>query len=82
MKKIWCVLLLVILVAGCKQAGIPIEDEFGNTIVYSQEEGFSVDDYKAHCYERNGVFNTCGSPCSPDAEQCIQVCAYTCQIFE
>ena len=84
MKKfsILFIVFLSIALAGCQKSSVPIQSDFGNKIVYSLSEEYTVDDLKNHCYEQNGVFNTCGSPCEDGADQCIQVCAYTCQIFE
>jgi hypothetical protein len=80
--KIVSIVLLIIVLVGCQKTSVPIEGKFGNKTVYSLEDGYTVDDLKNHCYEINGVFNTCGSPCADDDDQCIQACAYTCQTFQ
>ena len=35
--------------------------------------------WRFQCENLGGTFNTCGSPCPPDAENCIAVCAFTCE---
>ncbi|MFA6098731.1 MAG: hypothetical protein WCV50_03070 [Patescibacteria group bacterium] len=62
-------------------AGVPIDDIFSNKIVY----GIGLDStlipkLQADCQERGGAFSECGSPCGPEAEYCITVCAYTCEL--
>jgi hypothetical protein len=56
-----------------------IENIFKDRVVY----GTGLDErdpqpYKENCEARGGTFNACGSPCDPEADSCIEVCAYTC----
>lgn len=57
-----------------------VENIFKNKVVYGT--GLDEQDpkpYIENCEARGGTFNACGSPCAPDAEFCIEVCAYTCE---
>jgi hypothetical protein len=47
-------------------------------IVYDNETPESV--VQNHCTETGGIYNSCGSSCSKDAEACITVCARTCEV--
>lgn len=84
MKKFGLLMMIVglLVVVGCQKPSVPIQSQTDNKVVYSLSEGYTIDDLKRHCYDIHGVFNTCGSPCEDGADQCIQVCAYTCQTFE
>lgn len=57
---------------------IEISGIYENKIVYTTETSQNTAPYKADCNNRGGAFNDCGSPCGPDADFCIEVCAYTC----
>lgn len=56
-----------------------ISNEYPGKIVYSNDLS-RADDMKKDCADRKGTFNTCGSPCATDAEVCIEVCAYKCDL--
>ncbi|MDP2629560.1 MAG: carboxypeptidase-like regulatory domain-containing protein [Candidatus Harrisonbacteria bacterium] len=83
---------LIISALGPPQAGVGppgtdpdqdngiVQSNFGTKIVYGSDAS-QLSRYRADCRQRNGVFNECGSPCAPDAEVCITVCAYTCEIL-
>lgn len=58
---------------------IPIQKQFDNKIVYTTSQNVNETALKNHCESLNGTFKTCGSPCAPDADMCMQVCAYTCE---
>ncbi len=57
---------------------LPIRQTFDNKVVYTTDVGLDTEAFKSDCRERGGEFNECGSVCAPDAEMCIEVCAYTC----
>ncbi len=59
---------------------VPIESQFENKIVYGTSGDLDANALKRDCDARGGTFNTCGSVCPSDAEVCIQVCAYTCEL--
>jgi hypothetical protein len=60
--------------------GVPIQSRFPGKIVYlSSSANASESDFRNDCRKRGGVFNQCGSVCAPDAEICIQICAFTCE---
>ncbi len=52
---------------------------FENKVVYDMGADISEEILREDCSERGGEFNTCGSPCAPDSDACVQVCAYTCE---
>lgn len=58
---------------------IPIESDYGSKIVYTTDQEVDVSKLREHCQEQGGVFNECGDVCSPHAEICSSVCAYTCE---
>jgi hypothetical protein len=58
---------------------IEIESRYPGKIVYTTDTGQDAAPYRADCEERGGTFNECGSTCGPDADFCVQVCAYTCE---
>lgn len=56
-----------------------IENIFKDKVVYGTGlEDKDPQPYKENCEARGGTFNECGSPCDPEADFCIEVCAYTC----
>ncbi len=58
--------------------GVETEREFPTKVVYTTDMGSDEEPYRTDCQERGGTFNECGSICSPDADMCAEVCAYTC----
>ncbi len=58
----------------------PIQSEFFDKIVYTTDMSFSEEPFIKHCSAIGGEFNSCGSTCESDAEICISVCAYTCNL--
>jgi len=58
-----------------------ISNEYPTKIVYTNDLS-SAEKMKDDCSQRGGTFNTCGSPCAPEAEICIEVCAYTCELSD
>lgn len=59
-------------------SGIVITSLYKDKIVYTTTATDPAP-FKEDCDKRGGTFNECGSPCGPDAEFCIEVCAYTCE---
>lgn len=59
---------------------VPTEAVYETKVVYGVGSEISVSESKKDCDARGGTFNECGSPCAPDAESCIEVCAYTCEL--
>ncbi|MBN1495049.1 hypothetical protein JW911_04960 [Candidatus Peregrinibacteria bacterium] len=57
-----------------------ISNEFENKIVYNMNADIKM--LQEDCKKRGGEFNECGSPCAPDAEICIMMCAFTCEFGE
>jgi len=68
----------------CKKTEEPetnfISNEYPTKIIYTNDLS-QAEAMKADCLKRSGTFNTCGSPCAPEAEVCIEVCAYTCDLL-
>lgn len=62
------------------ESGIEIQNVYENKIVYTTDMQQDAEKYRADCESRGGEFNSCGSSCPSDAEMCIQVCAYTCDL--
>lgn len=62
------------------QIEVPIQDQFEDKIVYTNDPGADIEALQADCERRGGQFDSCGSACPSDAEQCIQVCAYVCYL--
>jgi len=58
--------------------GSLVTDEYKTKIVYNMSE--DVEMMKSDCEIRRGKFNECGSPCAPDAEMCVMMCAFTCEL--
>ncbi|MCK5027796.1 MAG: hypothetical protein KAS07_05245, partial [Candidatus Pacebacteria bacterium] len=58
---------------------VSIESDFGTKIVYGTSQSVDTAPLMKDCEARGGVFNACGSPCSSDAQECITVCAFTCE---
>ena len=62
------------------QDAVAIQSDFGTKIVYATANpSIDLEPLRAHCSRLKGTFNTCGSPCAPDAQGCITVCALTCE---
>lgn len=59
---------------------VRIDQMYGNTIVYTTDMSADEAMLRQDCSMRGGTFDSCGSPCAPDAEVCIEVCAYTCTV--
>lgn len=57
-----------------------IMDIYDSRIVYTTNTNLVETPFVNDCGVRGGTFNACGSPCSPDAEICVSVCAYTCEL--
>ncbi len=57
---------------------LEISATYDSKIVYTTD-ALSTDIYEEDCKKRGWEFNECGSPCGPDAEFCMTVCAYTCE---
>ncbi len=56
------------------------ESVLPNQIIYTYDTSLDTAPYEADCKEKGGEFDACGSPCAPDNEVCVQVCAYTCEL--
>lgn len=54
------------------------EERFEGKIVYTLNEQGTLADLQQHCATEGGTFNECGSPCEPNAEICVMMCAFTC----
>jgi hypothetical protein len=71
-------------VKGPKDVETPVDIEFEHIyetkVVYTTSVDQSDFLYRKDCEERGGVFNSCGNVCSPYAEVCVDVCAYTCEL--
>lgn len=74
------VLLVVFFSKRSSGPSMPTEAEFPNKIVYGTSQDLDAEALKKDCDARGGQFNTCGSVCGPEAEVCIQVCAFTCEL--
>jgi|GEM_PF-2935807 hypothetical protein len=61
---------------------INIKASYSNKIVYGSSDDFNIEALRGDCEDRGGTFNECGSPCGPEADACIEVCAYTCEFEE
>lgn len=64
---------------GATASSVPIENDFGSTVVYGTDRSLAEAPLRADCARRGGTFNTCGSPCRPGTDMCAQVCAFTCE---
>ncbi len=85
-KNIVITLLLSLLLIGCtndnninNDSDITIQKEFENKLVYEIDDSIPIKNYKNNCSEKWWTFNECWTTCWPDAEVCVQVCAYTCE---
>lgn len=58
---------------------IEISARYPGKIVYTTDAAKDPAPYKKDCRDRGGTFKECGTTCGPDADFCIQVCAYTCE---
>ena len=59
---------------------VEIMDRFDDKIIYTTDISVDQGPLIEHCRKEGGEFNTCGSACSNDAEVCIAVCAFTCEL--
>lgn len=59
---------------------LPIENVFEDKVVYTTDMDADTEKLKADCQKRGGAFNECGSVCEKEADTCIAVCAYTCEL--
>ncbi len=85
-KNIAIILLLSISLISCSNNNnntsnndIAVKKEFDNKLVYEIDDSIPIESYKNSCKKSWWTFNKCWSSCWPDAEMCIQVCAYTCE---
>lgn len=65
-----------------EDANVNIKASYRNKVVYGSNPDLSVEDLRDDCEARGGSFNECGSACGPEADACIEVCAYTCEFDE
>ncbi len=87
-KKTTLIILATVIVLGVVIAGayllqtessIPVRTEDDQKIVYTIDLSVDEERLRLDCSERGGKFNECGSPCGPDEDVCMAVCAYTCE---
>lgn len=71
--------VLAVLVSSGEQKEAEYLAEYPQKKVYTTDAGADQAPFIADCESLGGTFNTCGSPCAPDAEFCTAVCAYTCE---
>lgn len=71
---------------GGVEIDTPGETQASDSLIRATYEGKIVytmdadrDAATKDCSERNGVMNTCGSSCAPDAEICTKECALVCE---
>ncbi len=71
---------------GGVEIDTPGDTQAGTSLIRATYEGkivYTIDADKGaatkDCSERNGVINTCGSSCAPDAEICTMECALVCE---
>ncbi len=57
---------------------VPVEQMYASKIVYTTDMSVDQQALIRDCEQRGGMFDSCGSPCAPDADFCAQVCAYVC----
>lgn len=87
------VILILLIFIGYLSLNVPIDKQNNRVIIYGNSSGYpskllefnSPTLFKIHCSLKNGVYNSCGSPCLPsenDSEPvgCILSCAYTCNL--
>lgn len=58
---------------------IPILSEFSGKVVYTTDVLLDPIPFQLDCLQRDGAFNACGDTCEIGAENCAQVCAFTCR---
>jgi hypothetical protein len=92
MKNLLLVVLLVAVVVGW-WLGMPglignmgVGGQVGRypgKIVYGVGGGLQEVEWlmRVDCGLRLGRYSHCGSSCASDAEYCVEVCAYTCELF-
>lgn len=56
--------------------------EFDGKVIYATDMNADEDTFRTDCEARGGTFDSCGSPCAPDAEICATVCAFTCTLSD
>lgn len=61
------------------EAAALVRSDYGSRIVYDAAVDADRIAYAADCTRRGGRFSSCGSPCSPEADGCLAVCALTCE---
>ncbi len=59
---------------------LPVAEVDSDKIIYDSTGDEKPEDFKANCEAQGGRFNECGSPCGPEAEACILMCVYTCEL--
>jgi hypothetical protein len=68
----------------CRQACgirvVAIMAVFEDKVVYSTDAAVDTIPLREDCAERGGSFNECGSACASDAETCVAVCAFACEL--
>ncbi len=56
-----------------------IQSIYDGKVIYSMGMHEEMEALIEDCKMRGGYFNDCGSPCSPDSEVCVEMCALTCE---
>ncbi|MFC1733314.1 Gmad2 immunoglobulin-like domain-containing protein [candidate division KSB1 bacterium] len=69
-----------VLFKNKNESNVPVNATYGSHIVYTTDASLAEGPFVNDCRVRGGVFNSCGSSCAPDAEICVAVCAYTCEL--
>lgn len=88
MKQVINIVLFVVLLAALAygvgllvtDGDVPVQAEFENKVVYTTDQSIKTAPLTEDCRRRGGEFNVCGNVCSPDADACDDVCAYTCEL--
>ncbi len=80
---LFVVVILLILFAkpleNTKQE-VPVISESPSKIIYTTDLSVDEEMLRSDCRERGGLFETCGSACPSDAESCVSVCAFVCNL--
>jgi len=85
MKKLLIPILIVAAVVAVviflrNESSVAVQNDYGSKVVYaSASTDEEKESYRKDCSERGGTFLECGTPCAPDAQFCVQVCAFTCE---
>lgn len=78
----WAILVLIVAIVSLlfinKEEDVPILSLYPEKVVYTNDLSLDTEIFIKDCSERRGEFNSCGSPCAPEEEYCVAVCAYTC----